>query len=122
MTEIEPYVEMAMRTHVFWSQEVEVLKEVLLDRKNNPTTSYTVFNERDEADRMLGFVIFGRAPITRFSWDIYWLVVDKEIQGKGIGKKLLQRVEKYVLEKDTKAILRVETSSKTEFGVARNFI
>jgi ribosomal protein S18 acetylase RimI-like enzyme len=120
MKEIESYVEMAVRTQVFWMQDMEILKEVLLDFKNNPTTNYTVFTEKEDT-KMLGFVIFGRSPMTKYSWDIYWLVVDKEVQGKGIGKKLLQRVESHVLEKDAKAVFRVETSSKIEYGVARNF-
>jgi len=69
---------------------------------------------------VVGFVIFGRIPLTVDGWDIYWLAVDKAYQGKGIGKKLLKDVEEHILKEDPQANIRVETSTLKEYAHARN--
>ena len=114
------YLKIAEQTSAFNPAEIEILDEVLTDCFEDPKTTYILFEEKNN-DRLLGFVIFGRSPITKFSWDIYWMVVDKEFQRKGIGKKLQKRIESYVLLQDKKANLIIETSSKPEYNATRNF-
>lgn len=109
------YLKIAKSTSAFNPLEVEVLKEVLTDCFENPKTTYILFEE------VGGFTIFGRSPMTKFSWDIYWTVVDKDFQRRGIGKKLQGRVEDYILKQDKKANLRVETSSKPAYDATRDF-
>ncbi|MEW6087155.1 MAG: GNAT family N-acetyltransferase [bacterium] len=116
----EIYIKIAEETSAFNPAEIEILDEVLADYFDNPKTTYILFDERNN-DRILGFALFGRSPMTKFSWDIYWMVVGKEFQRKGIGKKLQERIEKHVLKKGEKAILMVETSSKPEYEATRNF-
>ena len=114
------YLKIAEQTSAFNPAEIEILDEVLTDCFDDPKTTYILFEEKDN-DRLLGFAIFGRSPMTKFSWDIYWIVVDKEFQRKGIGKKLQERIESHVLKQDKKANLVVETSSKPEYDATRNF-
>jgi len=59
-------------------------------------------------------------PLTEFSWDIYWLLVDKHWQGKGIGQQILSEVETFILKKQSQAVLRIETSTAREYLHARN--
>lgn len=66
-------------------------------------------------------MIFGKVSLTDFSWDIYWMAVDKELQGKGVGHRLLDRTEQFILGIDTKAVLRIETSAKAQYEPTRNF-
>jgi len=117
--EKETCLRIACAVDVFKPQEIETLAEVLDGCENGPQSSYILFKER-LGDAVIGFIIIDRVAITEFSWDIYWLVVDKQYQGKGYGKNLLKRVESYILEQQDKAILRVETSTKKEFSHARN--
>ena len=114
------YLIIAEQTAAFNQAEIEILDEVLTDYSDNPKTTYILFEEKDN-DKLLGFAIFGRTPMTKFSWDIYWMVVDKEFQRKGIGKKLQERIEGHVLSKDKKANLIIETSSKPEYNATRSF-
>lgn len=116
----DSYCEIAANTGVFRSQEIDILREILEDCQKTIPAHYIVFDERYD-DGILGFLILGRAPMTDFSWDIYWLVVDKKKHGQGVGKKLLQRAEKFVSEGGKRAVLRVETSSKHEYSAARKF-
>lgn len=115
----EPYISLARSTEVFNPQEVQVLESVLEDYQKNHGKNYFLFEEKTD-DKIAGFVIFGRTPITEFSWDIYWLVVNKTCQGKGIGRKLLKEVESFILQKEKRFILKVETSTRKEYTNARN--
>lgn len=117
---INSYIDITRDTKVFKTVEIEVLKEVLEDLKNNPDTTYILF-EQKEGDNLLGFIIFGKIPMTDFSWDIYWLVVDINYQGKGIGKNLLKRVEDFLVKRGEKVILRAETSLKKQYTAAHKF-
>lgn len=114
------YLKLAEDTGFFRAQEIEILKEVILDYQKAPNKDYFFFEQR-EGGNLSGFVIFGRVPLTDFSWDIYWIAVDKKTQGKGVGRGLLDRVERYILGTDKKAVLRIETSGKTQYGSTRNF-
>ena len=66
-------------------------------------------------------MIFGKTPLTGSTWDVYWIVVDKDLQGQGVGKKLIGRVEQYLRDKDGFATIRLETSSRKEYWGARKF-
>lgn len=114
------YLKLAEHTEFFRSPEIDILKEVILDYQKTPNKDYYFFEEKD-GGRLSGFIIFGRVPLTDFSWDIYWIAVDKGMQGKGVGRKLLNRAEKFILGTENKAVLRIETSGKAQYGSTRNF-
>lgn len=109
-------IEIAQNVGVFKKGELKILEEVLEDcfYKEN----YNILYE-NWGNKIAGFIIFGRTPLTEFSWDIYWLVVDKEYQGKGIGKRLIKRAEEVLLKEKGKAIIRIETSSQKQYTHAR---
>lgn len=114
----EFYIKVAEDTEVFNPQEIAVLREMVGECLTIPGKNYFLFDEQQDT-KILGFVIFGRIPLTEFSWDVYWLVVDKMFQGKGVGKKLLVRVEDFIAESQARAILRIETSARKDYVRAR---
>jgi ribosomal protein S18 acetylase RimI-like enzyme len=114
------YVQIARDLDVFYESELRMLGELLDQIRNKTSKNYTLFDER-EGDRILGFVVFRKTPMTDHSWDIYWLVVEKDRHRKGIGKKLLKRVEEYILANDERAIIRAETSSHKDYACAVDF-
>ena len=118
-TKIDEYIEIACSVDVFSLQEIQGLKEILQECFRNPGGDYIIFEER-VGQEVAGFIIFGRISFTEYSWDIYWLLVGKKFQGMGLGKKLLVRVEKFVLERGRSSILKVETSTGKEYSHARN--
>ena len=111
------YLELARVTGAFKDSELEVLEGVLDDYIHFPSEGYIILEE-NLGDKTAGFIIFGRAPLTAFVWDIYWLAVAKELQGNGFGKRLLMKVESYILQTNDRAIIRVETSSQKMFAHA----
>ncbi len=120
LEERDVYVKIAQETGVFNPAAIEIMKEVIDNYVKNPDKDYWLIEEKCD-NKVEGFVIFGRTPITEFTWDIYWLVVDRNLQGKGIGKKLFKRALEHILQRNNKALIRIETSSEEDFDPARNF-
>jgi ribosomal protein S18 acetylase RimI-like enzyme len=114
------YLELAENTGFFRAAELGILKEVILDCQKAPDLDYYFFEER-EGGLLAGFIIFGRVPLTDYSWDIYWIAVEKRLQGRGVGRRLLDRTQQFILGIDHQAILRIETSGKTEYESTRHF-
>jgi ribosomal protein S18 acetylase RimI-like enzyme len=116
------YLATADGTGVFRPEELEVLEEVLEDAWNNPETTYIVFEEPSAHEPApAGFIIFGRTPMTAFAWDMYWIVVEKKHQGQGIGRKLLERMERALRAAEPKSVIRVETAGRPEYEATRAF-
>jgi ribosomal protein S18 acetylase RimI-like enzyme len=111
---------LAAGTGVFAEHEIAVLGEVLDTCVNDPASGYVLMEEGDPGAPS-GFAVFGKTPCTVKAWDIYWLAVSSEDHGKGIAAKLLSRIERHTIDIDGEPVLRVETSSRKEYGRARGF-
>lgn len=112
----------AYETGVFNDAELLILKEVLDDCEKSNNEEYILFEEKNN-DEVMGFVLFGRTPLTEFTWDVYWLVVDKKYQGRGVGAKLMNKAEGQMLAANSgkPLVIRVETSSRDDYKGARSF-
>jgi ribosomal protein S18 acetylase RimI-like enzyme len=117
---VEEYLAVAERTGAFRLCEIEILREVLVDVFVDPAKGYC-FLENRENGRIAAFAVFGRAPMTEWAWDLYWIVVDRPLQGRGFGKRLLGEIENAALASTGKVILRVETSGRQEYEGQRHF-
>jgi len=74
-----------------------------------------------ESDSMLaGYVCYGNTPLTKGTWDIYWMAVDPSKQSKGIGKALLSSAEEDIASRKGRLII-IETSSKPMYEKTRQF-
>ncbi|MBS7646206.1 GNAT family N-acetyltransferase [Candidatus Bathyarchaeota archaeon] len=69
--------------------------------------------------RVAGYLCFGPTPLTDGVFDIYWIAVDPEFQGRGIGRRLISHIEEYARRRGGRKIM-VETSSRREYGPARS--
>lgn len=118
--DFQDFVTLAQETDYFISSEIEILKDVLNEYRRSPNSGYIIFKNEVEGN-LAGFVIFGKVPGTVFSWEIYWIVVGKNYQGRRIGKALIKMVEDYILNQNETAILRVETSGKSSYLKTRDF-
>jgi ribosomal protein S18 acetylase RimI-like enzyme len=68
--------------------------------------------------RVVGYVCFGPTPMTRATWDLYWIVVDAAARGKGVAGGLVRAMED-VLAGRGGGNVRVETSETEGYGSAR---
>jgi ribosomal protein S18 acetylase RimI-like enzyme len=115
---IADYVETAVETGAFSGEETAVLEEILGDCLNNPQTTYVLLDAVEDG-RVEGFVFFGRTPMTRCCWDIYWIAVRSHRQGRGLGGQLLEKAERYIRGRDGSGVVRIETSTRSEYDAAR---
>ena len=89
----ERIAEITTATDVFYPPEVAVAIELVDDRLTKGKTSDYQFLFVDEGDATLGYAIYGFNSMTKSSWDLYWIAVDPECHGTGVGRLLLTEVE-----------------------------
>jgi GNAT superfamily N-acetyltransferase len=105
-------------TDLFREEEVATAVE-LLDESLAGDDDYQ-FVGAFEDDHLVGYACWGPTPGTEATHDLYWIVVDREHQGRGIGTQLLAEVEQRLTTHDARLIV-VETSSRPDYAPTRGF-
>jgi GNAT superfamily N-acetyltransferase len=99
---------------------VVVAEEVIDSFLDDPQGSgYHVLVAEDNS-AIIGYVCYGPTPLTEGTWDIYWMAVTPEKQGKGVGAALLERAEKGIMEVEGRLAI-IETSSIPSYEKTRLF-
>jgi len=105
----------------FNKKEIEVAVELVNEALRFPERDeYCVACAIDPTDSLAGYICFGPIPMADDCYDLYWIVVDKKYSRKGVGGKLLQSFEDYVMSKHGRRIY-VDTSSGAAYNAARLF-
>lgn len=105
---------------VFSHVEIETAVELVDDRLGRGESSDYRFVFADRDGRTLGYACYGPIPLTAQSYDLYWIVVDKEHQRRGIGRLLLEKSEELVRQSGGRRIY-VETSGRAQYAPTRDF-
>jgi ribosomal protein S18 acetylase RimI-like enzyme len=74
----------------------------------------------EPTSRPLGYVCFGQTPMTESTFDLYWLIVDAAVRGRGLGRALVVGFEAHLRARGARRS-RVETSSLEGQGGASRF-
>jgi GNAT superfamily N-acetyltransferase len=72
------------------------------------------------AGRVIGYACYGPIPCTVSSYNLYWIAVLPEFQGKGLGKTLMREAERRVGEMGGTRIY-IDTSYKAQYEDTRAF-
>jgi aminoglycoside 6'-N-acetyltransferase I len=107
---------------IFKNEEKEVAFELVDDTETSTEPDeedYNTFVYEDKG-KILGFHTTGRRSMTEGTYDLYWIVVDPYTQNKGIGKKLLEHAENFVIENNGWWLI-AETSSQENYTATRKF-
>jgi len=59
--------------------------------------------------------------MTAFAYDLYWIAVDPCYQRRGVGLKLLRRLDALLRKRTPRTVIRVETSGKAAYEGQRRF-
>ncbi|SDB27093.1 Ribosomal protein S18 acetylase RimI [Desulfonatronum thiosulfatophilum] len=112
---------LAEATGFFSTPEVEVAGELVLERLGKgPASGYHFLLAENYRGEVLGYSCFGPIPCTRFSFDLYWIIVHPQTQGLGLGKRLMAASEAQIATLGgTRAY--IETSSQSLYHPTRRF-
>ncbi|HEY41293.1 MAG TPA: GNAT family N-acetyltransferase [Dehalococcoidia bacterium] len=104
----------------FSSDDVLVAREVIDNYLRDPAGSgYNVLVAEIEKD-VVAYICYGPTPLTKGTWDIYWMATLPEKQGHGIGSDLLGLAESKIVESGGRLIM-IETSSRSDYEKALHF-
>jgi ribosomal protein S18 acetylase RimI-like enzyme len=107
-------------TGVFHPEERKIALELLNERLRAGRRSGYSFVFAERGGRLLGYCAWGRVPLTRRSFDLYWIAVAPAAQGQGLGRALMKRVERAVAHRGGGG-LYIETSSRRVYDRTRRF-
>lgn len=93
---------------------VELVEEYLT--KGGESGYHFLFAEADGA--VIGYACYGPVPATLYSFDIYWMAVCPDFQGRGLGRKLLATCESQIREKGGRRIY-MDTSGRAQYEPTR---
>lgn len=105
-------------TGLFREEEVATAVE-LLDESLAGDEDYQFVGAFD-GEELIGYACWGPTPGTEGTWDLYWIVVDRAHQGRGIGTQLLSEVEQRRTPRAARLMV-VETSSRSDYEPTRAF-
>jgi ribosomal protein S18 acetylase RimI-like enzyme len=105
---------------VFYPEERAVALELLEERMLRGADSGYFFVFADVGGDVIGYAAWGPVPLTRASFDLYWIAVHPDYQRLGVGRALLALTEKAVAERGG-GRLYIETSSREEYRRTRSF-
>jgi ribosomal protein S18 acetylase RimI-like enzyme len=113
--------EMLARIPEFDQEDKNLVIELLrfvIEQPNQKDYIFLVFADSD--DRPVGFACYGPTPLTKGTFDLYWIAVNPAYSGQGIGTFLLKTVEERIM-KGKDRMLVIETSSDPKYARTRNF-
>jgi len=110
--------EIVTATGNFSDQEIAIAMELVNEALDKGEESgYIVIVAEMPGDPAIveGYACYGPTPLTEGVFDLYWIAVNPDAQGRGIGRQLLKYVEDDIRLRGGRMVL-IETSSRDEYG------
>ena len=104
---------------LFREDEVLVALEVFDEAVGGaPGNTYSALGA--EVDGLLaGWICWGPTPCTLGTYDLYWMAVDPQLQGTGIGTALLLEMERRL--QGLARLIIIETTGRPDYSATRAF-
>jgi ribosomal protein S18 acetylase RimI-like enzyme len=115
--------EMVVSSGKFNDIEIETALELADDALKEGDESdyiFVVLEYGKEHPALHGFACYGPTPLTQGVYDLYWIVVDPAAQRKGLGRYLIEYVERDVTKRGGRMLL-IETSSQETYSTTIRF-
>ena len=114
--EADVLVQIAADTGVFKPIEIAGLREAL---HASDAERHSIAWE--EKGLVLGFAVYAVVAMTGRTWELRWLAVHKDHQGRGVGTKLLRFVEEEIRATHGGRVLFIDTGSTAAYDLTRRF-
>lgn len=109
----------AASTGFFQPGELTIAAEVLDDSIASPGVEYESWTALYDG-RVGGWVCFGPTPCTIGTFDLYWIAVDRALQGRGVGRALMDHAERLIRRRGGRLVI-VETAGRPDYEPTRQF-
>ena len=104
---------------LFREDEVPIALEVFDEAVGGrPGNTYTVLGAELDGG-LCGWICWGPTPCTLGTYDLYWMAVDPEAQGTGIGTALLLEMERRLA--GVARLIVIETAGRPDYSATRAF-
>ena len=113
-------LQLLRRTGAFSDDEVAVALELIDIGERPEPDGYRFLVAEVEDGRVAGYACWGLTPLTDGVYDLYWIAVEAQLHGRGIGRAILDAVEQRVRAGGGRMVL-IETASKPEYAATRAF-
>lgn len=111
---------LVVATRVFYREERAVALELLTERLRVGSKCGYSFFFAERGGELLGYCAWGAVPLTKRSFDLYWIAVAPSAEGQGLGQALMRLAERAVAAKGG-GNLYIETSSRRAYDRTRRF-
>ncbi|MBN1142563.1 MAG: GNAT family N-acetyltransferase [Deltaproteobacteria bacterium] len=118
--DFDPLSSILRRTGAFTAPEVDCALELLETVLKQPEQRDYLVTVAEEDHAVAGYILYGPIPLTEKSYDIYWIAVDPDLQGRHIGRQLLRATEADILQRGG-GLICIETSSQSGYAGTRQF-
>lgn len=114
-------IEALVRATGFFSvEEIGIARELADDGLAAGQDSHYRFLLARAGEMLEGYICFGRIPCTVSSWDLYWIAVQPHLQAMGIGRGLIEGMERQIRALKGSRVY-VDTSSRSQYDRTRAF-
>ena len=107
-------------TGFFYPYEIDIAVELVDDRLSHGLESEYHFIMAEHYGRLVGYTCYGPIPCTVASYDLYWIAVHPDFQGRGLGLDLMNEAEKRIAAAGGRRIY-VDTSERPQYDSTRAF-
>jgi ribosomal protein S18 acetylase RimI-like enzyme len=121
LEDIDTVRDIVAATGYFSPSEIDVAVELVQDNlvKGAAESGYSfIFAELGE--RTIAYLSYGLIPCTLSSYNLYWIAVHPEFQGRGLGKTLMREAERLIAAAGGTRIY-IDTSYKAQYEDTRAF-
>jgi len=110
-----------IKTRAFTSAEIDVAMELIdIVLKDHIQKDYQIDCVGEDEDLAIGYICYGPTPMTRGTFDLYWIAVDPDFQEQGVGSKLLGFLDERVKVRGGWMIL-ADTSTIPQYEKTQRF-
>jgi ribosomal protein S18 acetylase RimI-like enzyme len=120
LEDTQALLDMTAGTGLFTPADVETLREVLREYFDEYAAMGHRCHTYETNGKPIGFVYFAAAPMTDRTWDLWWIVVDKTTQARGLGGKMLKFAED-AARAEKGRLMEVPTSGLPSYEKTRKF-
>ena len=119
-TDIMTVTDILKSTGFFKLFEIDVAVALLEDRMKDGEGCGYQFYFLEVEGRTVAYACYGEIPCTTKNFNIYWLAVDNNFRGKGLGTLLLRKIEEEIKKHSGRGIY-IQTSNKEQYGPTLDF-